>query len=78
LTSTTVDERALIPRFSMIPTDLPFQFKRIQSPVKIGFAMTINKAQGQSFKCVGIDLRNNCITHGQLYVTLSKVGEKNA
>jgi ATP-dependent DNA helicase PIF1 len=51
----------------MIPSDLPFSFKRLQFPVKVSFAITINKAQGQTFKYVGIDLRTECFSHGQLY-----------
>ncbi|EMD30466.1 hypothetical protein CERSUDRAFT_61142 [Gelatoporia subvermispora B] len=35
--------------------------------------MTINKAQGQSLKQVGLDLRVPVFTHGQLYVALSRV-----
>ena len=34
----------------MIPTDLPFSFKRLKFPVKVSFAVTINKAQGQTFR----------------------------
>ncbi|CAF5224425.1 unnamed protein product, partial [Rotaria magnacalcarata] len=33
-----------------IPTDMPFEFKRLQFSVRLGFAMSINKAQGQSLK----------------------------
>ena len=36
-----------------------------------GFAMTINKSQGQSYDRVGIYLRNEVFSHGQLYVALS-------
>ncbi|KAL4153947.1 hypothetical protein QTP88_001780 [Uroleucon formosanum] len=38
-------EIAFIPRIPMIPSDLPFSFKRLQFPVKVSFAITINKAQ---------------------------------
>ncbi|KAB0792783.1 hypothetical protein PPYR_00660 [Photinus pyralis] len=51
----------------------PFTFKRRQFPIKIAFAMTINKSQGQTFDQIGIDLRKDVFTHGQLYVALSRV-----
>jgi len=53
---------------------LPFEFKRLQFPVRPAFAMTINKAQGQSLSVAGIDLTEPCFSHGQLYVALSRVG----
>jgi ATP-dependent DNA helicase PIF1 len=42
----------LLPRISMIPTDMPFEFKRLQFPVRLAFAMNIDKAQGHRYKCV--------------------------
>ena len=53
-------EAVLIPRIPMIPTDLPFQFKRLQFPIRLAFAITINKAQGQSLEKCGIDLNTDC------------------
>lgn len=36
--------------------------------------MTINKAQSQTFKLMGTDLRSDCFIHGQLlYVGLPKM-----
>ena len=67
-------EDVLIPRIPMIPTDLPFTFKRLQFPVRLAFAMTINKSQGQSLKVAGLNLENPCFSHGQLYVACSRVG----
>ncbi|XP_036322111.1 ATP-dependent DNA helicase pif1-like [Rhagoletis pomonella] len=74
LTGPATGEITMIPRVPMIPTDLPFTFKRVQFPVKTCFAITINKSQGQTFNVVGIDLRNEVFTHGQLYVALSRIG----
>lgn len=45
-------EDVLFPRIPFIPTDMAFEFKRLQFPIRLTFAMTINKAQGQSlFEC---------------------------
>jgi ATP-dependent DNA helicase PIF1 len=67
-------EDVLIPRIPTIPTDMPFQFKRLQFPIQLAFAITINKAQGQSLKLCGLDLDTDCFSHGQLYVACSGVG----
>ena len=66
----------IIPRIPLIPTNsaLPFEFRRLQFPVVLCFAMTINNSQGQTFKAVGVDLTNESFTHGMLYVALSRVG----
>jgi len=63
-------ETAFIPRITLKPTshDYPFILKRRQFPVHLSFAMTINKAQGQSLKYVGIHLLSPVFCHGQLYV----------
>ncbi|KAK9872125.1 hypothetical protein WA026_016177 [Henosepilachna vigintioctopunctata] len=68
-------EDVLIPRIPMIPTDLPFDFKRLQFPVRLAFSMTINKSQGQSLEVCGINLEFPCFSHGQLYVACSRVGK---
>ena len=53
--------------------DYPFILQRTQFPIRLCFAMTINKAQGQSLQTVGVDLQQSCFSHGQLYVALSRV-----
>ena len=72
---------ALIPRVSLTPnsdgSDFPFVLRRRQFPVRLAFAMSINKSQGQSLKVVGIDLRVPVFTHGQLYVALSRATSGN-
>lgn len=49
-------ENVLIPRIPIIPINLPFQFERVQFPLKGAFALTINKAQGQTLKDPGVNL----------------------
>jgi ATP-dependent DNA helicase PIF1 len=43
-----------------------------QYPIKLAWAITIHKSQGQTFNKVIIDLGNGAFTHGQLYVALSR------
>lgn len=73
LTGVGKGECVIIPRISIIPTDLPFQFKRVQFPVKLNFAVTINKAQRQTLQVAGVHLEKTCFSHGQLYVACSRV-----
>ena len=67
-------EKAFIPRITLKPSSRqhPFTLKRRQFPVRLSFAMTINKAEGQSVKFVGIHLISSVFCHGQLYVALSR------
>ncbi len=51
---------------------MPWVLYRRQFHVKLAFAMTINKAQGQSLEEVGVDLREALFTLRQLYVALSR------
>jgi len=75
LTGPFEGEAVLIPLLPMIPSDLPFQFKGLQFPIRLAFAITINKAQGQSLEKCSIDLNTDCFSNGQLYVACSRVGK---
>lgn len=67
-------ETAFIPRIPLISSDLVLDFQRLQFPIKLCYAITINKSQGQSMQVVGVDLTDPCFSHGQLYVACSRVG----
>ncbi|XP_052119105.1 uncharacterized protein LOC110273073 [Arachis duranensis] len=78
LTGGKIGHVVLIPRMNMIPNNqaLPSRFQRRQFPIIVSFAMTINKSQGQTLSTVGLYLSRPEFTHGQLYVTLSRVTSK--
>ncbi|KIL00268.1 hypothetical protein PAXRUDRAFT_130251 [Paxillus rubicundulus Ve08.2h10] len=66
----------MIPRMGLDVNreDYAIGLRRLQFPVHVGYAMTINKAQGQSsIKHVGLDLCSPVFTHDQFYVAISQV-----
>ena len=73
-------KRIFVPIIPMIPSDNIFRFhmKRKQFPVRHAFAITSNKAQGQTLSHVGIYLKQAFFSHGQLYVAMSRVGSKDS
>ncbi len=75
ITGNNVSKHVFIPRIIMSPsgTDWPFVLRRCQFPVRMAFAITINKGQGQTFNNVGVYLSSSVYSHGQLYVVISWV-----
>jgi len=53
-------------------TTFDFVFTRIQFPVKLAFAITVHRSEGQSLQKVGLYLPDPMFGHGMLYTALSR------
>lgn len=62
-----------LPRKLIISSDSVIPCNRLQFPIRLAYAMTINKLQGQTVTVCGLNLENPCLCHGQLYNARSSV-----
>jgi len=66
ITSKGAGNVAFIPRIKFISesSGLPFTFARKQFPLRLAYAMTINKSQGQTLSHVSLHLADDVFSHG--------------
>lgn len=57
--------------------ETPYIQKTNQYPLKLAYAFTIHKSQGQTYERVVLDLHSHIFASGQLYVALSRVKSLN-
>lgn len=69
------EKRVIFPRIELAPSKstAPFTLRWRQFPIRLAYAMTIIKSQGQTFDRIGLSLSSPVFTQGQLYVALARV-----
>ncbi len=67
-------------RIDIVPDTrtIGFEMTRRQFPIRLCYAMTINKSQGKTIDKVGVYLPQPVFTHGQFYVAMSRCGIRTA
>lgn len=70
-------EDDFILRLTLIISNMPFYYKRVQFPMlHLSFAMSIDKCQDQTSKAAGLQWEMKCFLQPQLCVGTSTVGSK--
>ena len=68
--------RAFLPRILFEVTTGTLKYQRRQFPVRLAYARSNNKLQGATIIRLGVDARFSIFAHGQLYVVLSRVRDR--
>uniref|UniRef100_A0A1I7T216 ATP-dependent DNA helicase n=1 Tax=Caenorhabditis tropicalis TaxID=1561998 RepID=A0A1I7T216_9PELO len=74
--TTTSPKQVFLHRVKMTPSGTktnPAEFTRLQYPIRLAYASTVNKSQGMTLSRCGLVLHSNVFSHGQLYVAMSRV-----
>jgi ATP-dependent DNA helicase PIF1 len=69
---------ANLPKYNFnikLPFNKSYKMLRRQFPLKLAYALTMNRSQGQEFEKLLVDLTIPPFTHGHLYVALSRIRE---
>ena len=63
-------------RFTL-PYGDSYEVTRTQFPLRLAYAVSINKSQGQQYEDILFDTTHQAFTHGHLYVALSRITKYN-
>jgi len=64
--------------FRSVMPGTSFDMIRTQFPLRLAYVFTVHKAQGQELQRVLLDTTTPVFAHGQLYVALSRVRNRNS
>jgi hypothetical protein len=58
--------------FEFEPPSLPFKIRRYQIPLRLAWAATVHRIQGDDLDRVVVDMRDAYIAHDQLHIATSR------
>lgn len=69
----SMGDALFLPRVPLTPpgAEIQFALRRLQLPLRVSFAISINKSQRQTLSIADLYLGEPCFSHGELYVDSS-------